>query len=132
MSTVALSPDLVGFWTERHLCTVSTTRPDGSMHVVPMGVALDPEAVAAWAITSGRSQKVRNIEAAGAAGALVAVCQVDGRRWSTIEGRVRVLRDPASVAHAEQRYAGRYRPPRENLERVALHIQITRLLANLR
>ena len=55
-----------------------------------MGVVLDAEGGAAWAITSRHSRKVRNIEAAGEEGALAAVCQVDGRRWSTLEGRVRV------------------------------------------
>ena len=35
------SDDLVAFWAERHLCTVTTLRTDGSPHVVPMGVVLD-------------------------------------------------------------------------------------------
>ena len=87
---LSFSDDLVGFWAERHLCTVTTLRPDGTPHVVPMGVVLDAEGGAAWAITSRHSRKVRNIEAAGEEGALAAVCQVDGRRWSTLEGRVRV------------------------------------------
>ena len=45
------SDDLVAFWAERHLCTVTTLRADGSPHVVPMGVALDPDSCVAWAIT---------------------------------------------------------------------------------
>lgn len=129
---ITFSADLVAFWTERHLCTVTTLRPDGTPHVVPMGVVLDPEAGAAWAITSGTSRKARNIRAAGEDGALVAVCQVDGRRWSTLEGRVRVLDDADSVREAEQRYAARYKVPRENPDRVALRIELTRLLGNVR
>ena len=129
---ITFSDELVAFWTERHLCTVTTLRPDGTPHVVPMGVVLDPEAGAAWAITSGSSRKARNIRAAGEAGALVAACQVDGRRWSTLEGRVRVLDDPASVREAEQRYAARYKVPRANPARVALRIELTRLLGNVR
>lgn len=129
---LSFSDELVGFWAERHLCTVTTLRPDGTPHVVPMGVVLDAEAGAAWAITSRHSRKVRNIESAGDAGALAAVCQVDGRRWSTLEGRVRVLAGDDEVAEAERRYAERYRVPRENPDRVALRLTLTRLLGNVR
>jgi PPOX class probable F420-dependent enzyme len=110
---------------------VTTIRPDGTPHVVPMGIVLDPEHGCAWGITSGASRKARNVRAAGAAGALVAVCQVDGRRWATLEGRAVVLDDPASVREAEQRYAERYRTPRENPARVALRITLTRLLGHV-
>ena len=119
------------FWRERHLCTVTTLRPDGTPHVVPMGVVLDEEHGLAWAITSGGSRKARNIAAAGPGGAPVAVCQVDGRRWATLEGRAMVLTDPDSVAEAEWRYAERYRTPRENPARVAVRITLTRLLDNV-
>lgn len=135
MSTPAFPEELVAFWRERHLCTVTTLRRDGSPHVVPMGVALDPETGTAWAITSGTSQKVANLRAAArdAGGdTRVAVCCVDGRRWSTLEGRAEVLDDPASVAQAERRYAERYQVPRENPRRVALRIQVTRVLGNVR
>lgn len=127
-----LSPALVDFWAERHLCTVTTLRPDGTPHVVPMGVVLDPEAGTAWAITSRHSQKVRNVAAASDGTARVAVCQVDGRRWSTLEGSVRVLDGADEVAEAERRYAERYKVPRENADRVALHITLTRTLGNVR
>jgi PPOX class probable F420-dependent enzyme len=120
------------FWRERHLCTVTTLRPDGSPHVVPMGVVLDPGTDTAWAITSGRSRKAANIRAAGPEGAAVAVCQVDGRHWSTVEGRALVLDDPDSVREAERRYAERYKVPRENPDRVAVRITVTRVLGNVR
>jgi general stress protein 26 len=76
------STELVDFWTERHLCTVSTLRADGSPHVVPMGVVLDAQHGRAWGITSLTSQKVANLRRGG--DPRVAVCQVDGRRWSTL------------------------------------------------
>jgi PPOX class probable F420-dependent enzyme len=129
---LSFSDALVAFWRERHLCTVTTLRPDGTPHVVPMGVVLDPDAAAAWAITSGTSRKVRNVRSAGPAGAHVSVCCVDGRRWSTLEGRARVLDDAESVREAERRYAERYKVPRENPARVALLIDVTRLLGNVR
>ncbi len=132
MSTSALptSAAFLDFWRERHLCTVTTLRPDGTPHVVPMGFVIDPELGTAWAITSGTSRKVSNIRSAGDAGASIAVCQVDGRRWSTLEGRARVREDEESVREAVRRYAERYRVPRENSERVALHVEVTRVLGN--
>ena len=132
MTTLPTSPEFLEFWRERRLCTVTTLRTNGTPHVVPMGVALDAEAGRAWAITSGSSQKARNIAAAGPEGALIAVCQVDGARWSTIEGRVTASNDPAVVAEAERRYAERYKQPRENVVRVGLRIEITRVLGNVR
>jgi len=123
------SDDLVAFWAERHLCTVTTLRADGSPHVVPMGVVFDPDRSLAWAITSGTSQKVANLR--NGSDPRIAVCQVDGRRWSTIEGTAEVRSDAADVAEAVRRYAQRYRVPRENPRRVALRIEITRVLGNL-
>ena len=131
MSILPTSAGFRDFWTERRLCTVTTLRPDGTPHVVPMGVVLDLDADRAWAITSGRSRKARNLRTA-TTGAPIAVCQVDGRHWSTVEGRAFVLDDPESVAEAERRYAARYKTPRVNPERVALRIEVTRVLGNLR
>ncbi|MEP7090570.1 MAG: PPOX class F420-dependent oxidoreductase [Nocardioidaceae bacterium] len=126
---LTFSADLVEFWRERHLCSVSTLRADGSPHVVPMGIVLDPEHARAWGITSGTSQKVANLRRGG--DPRVAVNQVDGRRWSTLEGVASVRDDEESVAEAVRRYAGRYRQPRANPARVAIRIDLTRLLGNL-
>jgi PPOX class probable F420-dependent enzyme len=119
------------FWTERHLCTLTTSRADGTPHVVPVGVTLDVESGVARVISSGGSRKVRNVLAAGTAGLPVAVCQVDGRRWSTLEGRAVVRRDADAVADAERRYAERYRTPRANPARVVIEIQVTRALGTV-
>ena len=117
---------LLEFWTERHLCTLTTLRADGRPHVVPVGVALDLEQQCAWVITSGTSVKVRQLRARGE----LAACQVDGKRWSTLEGTGTVLTDAASVARACERYAARYRVPRENPQRVAVRIEIDRFLGS--
>lgn len=127
----ARGADFVTFWTERHLGTVTTLRPNGTPHVVPVGVTLDVHSAVARVITSGTSQKARNVWAAGTDGTYVAVCQVDGRRWSTLEGRAVVHSDPDSVAEAERRYAERYRVPRENPRRVVLEITVTRVLGTV-
>jgi len=122
----AWPPDLLDFWTQRHLCTLTTLRADGRPHVVPVGVALDLEERCAWVITSAASRKARNLDHAPH----LAACQVDGRRWSTIEGRGSALSDPASVRRAEERYAARYRTPRENPARVAIRIEVDRILSS--
>lgn len=118
--------DLLDFWTERHLCTLTTLRADGRPHVTPVGVALDPEERCAWVITSHSSLKAIHT----AADARVAACQVDGRRWSTLEGVAEVRADEASVRRAVERYAARYRTPRPNPARVALRIEIDRFLVS--
>ena len=82
MNLVDRGTDFADFWRERHLCTLTTHRPDGSLHVVPVGVALDHERRCAWVISSGGSRKVRNLLAGGGA---LAACQVDGARWLTLE-----------------------------------------------
>ena len=62
------------------------------------------------------------------AGRPASLCQVDRRRWLTLEGRTRVLEDAASVRDAEERYARRYRVPRPNPERVVVVLQVDRVL----
>ena len=126
--TLSLSqPAVLEFWTERHLCTLTTLRKDGSPHVVPVGATVDPEAGLLRVIASGGSAKVRQVRAGGDR---VAICQVDGPRWSTIEGRAVVRDDPESVAEAERRYAERYRRPRPNPARVVIEVTITRVLGS--
>ena len=118
------------FWTVRHLATLTTLRPDGTPHVVAVGVTLDADAGLARVICSGDSVKVRNVRAAGEAGAPVAVCQLDGPRWSTLEGRAVVRDKPDAVHEAERRYAERYRQPRVNPARVVIEISVDRILGN--
>lgn len=121
------SPALAAFWTERHLCTLTTLRADGSPHVVAVGATLDPVTGVARVIASGGSVKVRNVRRGRDR---VAICQVDGARWSTIEGTAVIRDDPDSVADAEQRYAARYRQPRPNPARVVIEVTVTRVLGS--
>ncbi|MEU6914029.1 pyridoxamine 5'-phosphate oxidase family protein [Streptomyces olindensis] len=125
----APDPTFLGFWQERHLCTLTTPRPDGTPHVVPVGVTYDPAARLARVITNRTSAKVRHVLAAGEAGAAVAVCQLEGRRWATLEGRAFVRTEPDRVAEAERRYAERYgRTPSPNPARVVIEIELTRAM----
>ncbi|GAB7103289.1 TIGR03618 family F420-dependent PPOX class oxidoreductase [Streptomyces phaeofaciens JCM 4814] len=122
-------PAYLAFWRERHLCTLTTPRPDGTPHVVPVGVTYDAEGRLARVITDKASRKVRNILAAGPDGVPVAVCQVDGRRWATLEGRARVRTEPDRVTEAERRYEERYgRRPRVNPSRVVIEIEVGRVM----
>ncbi|WP_436501979.1 PPOX class F420-dependent oxidoreductase [Actinokineospora sp. HUAS TT18] len=127
---MTVTDEFVAFWQERHLCTLTTVRPTGTPHVVPVGATLDLDAGVARVITSGGSAKVRHIRSLGTAPA--ALCQLDGRRWSTVEGVARVLDDPESVADAVRRYTERYKPPRPNPERVVIEIAIQRVLGTVR
>ncbi|SNQ46866.1 conserved hypothetical protein [Frankia canadensis] len=124
-------PEFAEFWRERHLCSLTTVRPDGSVHVVAVGATLDADTGLARVITGGGSRKARIIAAGPATGTPVALCQIDGRRWSTLEGLAVVRDDPASVAEAERRYALRYRQPRVNPARVVLEIRVTRVLGSV-
>jgi len=121
-----VSTEFRTFWTERHLASLVTLRADGTPHVVPVGVTLDLDAdpPLARVICSAGSVKARNAGTRGVA----AVSQVDGRRWSTLEGDAVVRVDPPAVADAERRYALRYRVPRPNPERVVVEIAVRRAL----
>ena len=122
-----LGSGLLDFLTERHLATLTTLRTDGRPHVVPVGVTFDAGTRTARVITSGSSAKARHVRAGQDR---VAVCQVDGRRWLTLEGTAVVRNDAESVAVAVARYAQRYRQPRENPARVVLEISVDRILGN--
>jgi len=127
LDPAALPASALEFLSERHLATLTTLRPDGSPHVVPVGFTWDDDTRLARVITGGGSRKARNLDGGGRA----AVCQVDGWRWISLEGPARVVREPEAVADAERRYAERYRTPRENPTRVVLEIAVERVLGLL-
>ena len=113
-----LSPGVLEFLTERHLASLTTLRRDGSPHVIAVGFTFDAPSRIARVITSD------------GAGSRAAVCQVDGRRWLTLEGIAAVSRDRGEITDAEQRYGARYRTPRVNPRRVVLTIAVDRILGH--
>lgn len=119
-----LQPDDLAFLRERHLATLTTLRSDGTPHVVAIAFTYDAGAGVVRVIASEGTQKVVNAER----GDRAVVCQVDGRRWLSLEGTVTVRRDSGMVTDAETRYADRYRPPRENPRRVVVEITVDRIL----
>ncbi|MGK5629945.1 pyridoxamine 5'-phosphate oxidase family protein [Streptomyces sp. URMC 123] len=127
----ALSPEYLDFWRAYHLCTLTTPRPDGTPHVVPVGVTFEPERRIARVITNKHSTKVANILAAGPGGARVAVCQLERGRWATLEGRAEIVTDTEAVEDAVRRYAERYqRTPKPNPDRVLIRIAVDRAMGN--
>jgi len=144
---IHLTPEQHVFVTERHVATLTTLRPDGTPHVVPVAFTWDAAAGVAWMTSEDGSAKVRNIEAAqgkgpvgagpvgaGAVatgtGARGALCQVSGGRWLTLEGELTVSRDPAVIADAELRYAVRYGPLDPDPRRVVLNLAVDRVLGS--
>lgn len=121
-----LSAEALEFLIDRHLGTLATVRADGRPHVVAVGFTFDPATSLARVITFDGSQKVRNVERAGYA----ALTQIDGPRWLTLEGPARIRREPDAVAEAVRRYAERFRQPQPNPRRVAIEVEVGRILGS--
>jgi F420H(2)-dependent biliverdin reductase len=119
-----LSADVLTFLTERHLATLTTLRKNGSPHVVAVGFGYDPETRIARVITWGAAVKARN----AARGGRAAVCQVDGGRWLTLEGDVRLASEPDEVAAGVAAYTARYREPKQRDDRVVIEIRVDRMM----
>lgn len=115
------------FLAERHLATLSIPRAGKSPHVTPVGFTWDAAAGLARIITFAGAVKVRLIE--GAPPALVAISQVDGGRWLTLEGSAVVTADPLRCAEGERRYAHRYRPPsNRGADRRVIEVSVDRIV----
>ncbi|MCU1393372.1 MAG: hypothetical protein JWM34_1800 [Ilumatobacteraceae bacterium] len=112
------------FLADRHLATLTTLRKDGSPHVVAVGFSYSADEGIARVITFAPSVKARN----AARGGRAAVSQVDGGRWLTLEGTVRLVTDPAEVAAAVEGYAARYSQPKAREDRVAIEIAVDRIM----
>lgn len=120
----ALDDDVRAFLVERHLATLTVVRPDGTPHVTPVGFSYDAEARLARVITFASARKVAHI-GVGAHGALA---QIDGPRWLTLEGEATVTDEPARVAAAVAGYATRYRQPGERPDRVAIELDVRKII----
>jgi hypothetical protein len=104
-------PELLAFLTDRHLATLTTLRPDGSPHVVPVGVTHDPATRTARVITSGISAKVRHGK--------------EPRAPRPSHARVGTLHEGHACPYADE-----YREPRVNPARVAIEISVDRILGS--
>ncbi|POX56233.1 pyridoxamine 5'-phosphate oxidase [Streptomyces sp. Ru71] len=109
--------------------TFTTLRPDGTPHVTPVRFTFDADTGLARVTTRAGARKARNVVAGGPA-ARTALCQADGLRWVTLEGRAIVTDDPARLAEAVRRYTDRYRaapPARSDI--VVIEITVDRLMS---
>jgi PPOX class probable F420-dependent enzyme len=123
-----LPEEALAFLTEYHLATLTTLRADGSPHVVAVGFSYDADARVARVITWAASQKALNAARMQSAGQRGAVCQVDGGRWLSLEGRVRLVTDAEGVRAGVEGYAVRYRQPKDRDDRVVIEIDVDRIL----
>ncbi len=121
-----LTTALAEFIAERHLAVLATQRADGSPHAVPVGFTFANGI--ARVITFAPSVKARNARRGGRA----SVTQIDGTRWVTFEGPVRLLDDDAAVAGAVAAYAQRYRQPKVRDDRVVIEIEVDRVMCSSR
>ena len=124
---LVLTPAALQFVTDRRLATLTTLRPDGTPHVVPVGFTWDADAGVARVTARRTSRKVRN----AAAGGRAVLCSVEGPRWVTLEGTASVVEDEAAVAAALERYARRYeRTPAHDPLRVVVEVAVDRVMSS--
>ncbi|CAM5488176.1 Nitrilase OS=Streptomyces alboniger OX=132473 GN=CP975_18510 PE=4 SV=1 [Streptomyces alboniger] len=111
-ATVELPVTTRAFLTRAHTATLATLRPDGTPHVTPVRFTFDEATGLVRVTTRAGTRKARNVAAGGPA-ARASLCQADGFRWVTLEGRAIVSDDPERLAEAVRRYTVRYRatPP---------------------
>jgi F420H(2)-dependent biliverdin reductase len=97
------------FLAEPRVATLTTIRPDGSLHAAPVRFTWDAREGLARVLTVATSRKASNLIANP--GSRVALCQVDGFRWITLEGTATVSSEIPPLAEGATRYAQRYQSP---------------------
>lgn len=128
MSRDRLTATARGFLTLDRTATLTTLRPDGTPHVAPVRFTVDAATGLARVTTRATARKALNVAAAGPA-ARVALCQADGFRWITLEGRASVTGDPVRLADAVRRYTARYgAAPPDPPDLVVIEIAVDRVL----
>ncbi|WP_406096172.1 pyridoxamine 5'-phosphate oxidase family protein [Streptomyces sp. NBC_01013] len=124
-----LSPVALHFLALSGTATFTTLRPDGTPHVAPVRFTFDASAGLARVTTRAGSRKARNVSEGGPA-ARVALCQADGFRWITLEGRAAVDDDHVRLAEAVGRYTARYgAAPPAPPDLVVIEVTVDRVLS---
>ena len=123
--TWPLSAAIEAFLAEPHFATLTTFRPDGTPHVVPVYFSWDSEARLARVMVTPESRKAQNLIAAP--GSRAALCQAKGNGWVTLEGTATVSDDPQRVAEGKRRCVKRY--SLETTGRVVIEIAVYRVMS---
>ena len=124
-----LPPEVKGFLAERQLATLSIPRPGQSPHVTPVGFTWDDASGLARVITFADAHKVKLLADSGGE---VALSQVDGGRWLTLEGTAQVTADPARCAIGTELYGQRYQPPKDRgADRRVIEIKVSRVMGRV-
>ncbi|WLQ34270.1 pyridoxamine 5'-phosphate oxidase family protein [Streptomyces castrisilvae] len=124
-----LTPTASDFLTLPRTATLTTLRPDGTPHVAPVRFTFDASTGLARVTTRAGARKARNVSAGGPA-ARVALCQADGFRWITLEGRASVAGDPVRLAEAVRRYTARYgAAPPDPPDLAVIEVAVDRVLS---
>jgi len=125
MTPDELDAAALGFVAERHIATLSTLRPDGTVHVVPVAFMYDHDERKVRVIAPASTMKVANVRRHGRA----TVSWVDGGRWGTMEGPAEVRVDDASVARTREDYTAKYGPPHgTTTDYVSIEIAVDRVM----
>jgi F420H(2)-dependent biliverdin reductase len=124
-----LEPAVLEFLANRHLASLTTLRPDGSPHVVPVGFSYDAPNHVVRIITQTTSRKAAH----AANGGRASVMQFDGGRWLTLEGTISLVTDPSGIAAAIEGYTQRYQAPRSerSATRGAIEIAVDRIMGRV-
>ena len=114
------------FLAERHLASLTLIRSVCIPHVSAVGFTWDFEAQLVRVITWADSMKSRIL--VESPGTRAVVCQIDGGRWLSLEGTGSVTADPDRCLEGTQRYAQRYRVPKERSDRTVIEISVDKIL----
>ena len=126
LDPLALDKEVENFLTERHLASLTLLRPDGTPPVTAVGFTWDSQAQLARVITWSGSMKSKLLIQSPESRAVV--CQIDGGRWLSLEGPAVVTSDEARCKQGTERYAQRYRIPKERPDRTVIEISVDRIL----
>ena len=130
MTPAEIDETAAEFLRERHLASLTIVETDGRPHVTPVGFTWDEVSGLVRIITRATSHKARLLERTP--GLVAAVCQVDGARWLTLEGRAVVSADPRRCATGVEMYTRRYRSPAElGPDRRVIEINVSRWMGRV-
>ena len=121
-----LSAEVQSFLRERHLASLTLLRSDGSPHVTAVGFTWDDQSQLVRVITWAGSMKSKILARTGSSQAVV--CQIDGGRWLSLGGTAIVTDDPERCREGTERYAQRYRVPKERSDRTVIEITVEQIL----